>query len=139
MSADIVNVVRARTLICIFNCLQTHRINYGDVVSPIFVCEALEMIDIQTEKVLTFTQAAKALPGRPNVATLWRWRTAGCRGVKLETVLVGGKRYTSREAIQRFVAETTAAADGEAVQPRTPKQRAANHARADADLAKAGF
>ena len=55
------------------------------------------MVDINHERLLTFTEAAKSLPGRPNVATLWRWRTAGCRGVKLETILVGGKRYTSRE------------------------------------------
>ena len=53
------------------------------------------MIDINREQLRTFTQAANTLPDRPNVATLWRWRTAGCRGVKLETVLVGGKRYTS--------------------------------------------
>lgn len=49
---------------------------------------------------------------RPHLATIWRWVQRGCRGVKLETVLVGGRRFTSRQAIQNFVLETTAAADG---------------------------
>ena len=70
------------------------------------------MIDHEREELLTLTAATKLLPGRPNVATLWRWRTAGVRGVKLETILCGGRRMTSREALTRFFAATTAAADG---------------------------
>jgi hypothetical protein len=97
------------------------------------------MVDINREQLLTFTQAAKELPGRPNVATLWRWRTAGCRGVRLETVLVGGKRYTSREAIQRFVNATTAAADGIEHSPQTNRQRAAAISKAEAELAAIGI
>ena len=70
------------------------------------------MIDHEAEQLLTLTAAAQLLPGRPNVATLWRWRTAGIRGVKLETFLFGGRRMTSREALRRFFEHTTAAADG---------------------------
>ena len=37
-----------------------------------------------------------------HVSTLYRWATAGCRGVVLESIQVGGTRCTSREALQRF-------------------------------------
>lgn len=65
------------------------------------------MIDIQSETLLTFAEAAKRLPGRPNLSTLHRWRLAGVRGVKLETCLIGGKRYCSVESLDRFVRRLT--------------------------------
>ena len=37
----------------------------------------------------------------------------GVRGVKLESLLVGGQRMTSHEALLRFFAKTTAASEGE--------------------------
>ncbi len=78
------------------------------------------MIDHTREHLLSLTQAAKELPKRPAVETLWRWRTAGCRGHKLETILVGGRRFTSREAITRFLA----ALNGQpAASGQTPHQR----------------
>lgn len=39
---------------------------------------------------------------RPNVSTLHRWASRGCRGVLLETVFVGHARFTSLEAVRRF-------------------------------------
>ena len=81
------------------------------------------MIDHECEELLTLTAATKSLPGGPNVSTLWRWRTAGVRGVKLETILCGGRRMTSREALARFFAATTAAADGAPISAETPRQR----------------
>ena len=70
------------------------------------------MIDVLREKLLSFPQAADSLPDRPHLSTLHRWRMRGVRGVRLETVLVGGKRYTSTEALSRFFRATTAAAEG---------------------------
>lgn len=66
------------------------------------------MINISTEKIIPLKDAAKGLPcrrrGRPtNVTTLFRWSTKGLRGHKLETVLIGGVRCTSAEALQRFL------------------------------------
>jgi hypothetical protein len=61
------------------------------------------MIDITTESLRLLNQATADVPGRPHISTLIRWWRRGVRGVKLETVLVGGRRYTSLEAIQRFV------------------------------------
>jgi hypothetical protein len=82
------------------------------------------MLDMQREHLLTLTQAAKILPGRPNLATLWRWRTKGVRnGIKLETAMSGGKRFTSLEAIKRFQERVTAAADHVPAAVTTPRQR----------------
>ena len=77
------------------------------------------MIDIKAEEVLPLARAAK-LPcfrhrrgGKPiAVQTLWRWSINGLRGIVLETILIGGTRVTSVEALQRFFEALTAEADG---------------------------
>ena len=38
--------------------------------------------------------------------TFLRWATAGVRGIRLETIKVGGKRLTSVAAMERFLAAT---------------------------------
>lgn len=93
------------------------------------------MIDTTTETLLSFAEAAKVPPNRPHVSTLHRWRLKGVRGVKLETCLVGGRRYTSLEAMARFFAAITAAADGQPVPHRTPAQRQRAIERAERELA----
>ena len=75
------------------------------------------------EQLLTLSQAAKLLPGTPHVSTLWRWVQHGCRGVKLESLALAGRRFTSREALDRFAAATTAAANHEVPSCRTSAQR----------------
>jgi hypothetical protein len=65
------------------------------------------MIDYGKETLLTLTEAAASLPRRRggkrvNVATMYRWTTHGCRGERLETIQIGGTRFTSQEALQRF-------------------------------------
>lgn len=71
------------------------------------------MVDVNTESLLQVpTEAAKHIPGRPDASTVYRWWKRGIKGVRLETILIGGRRYTSKEALTRFFAATTAAADG---------------------------
>ncbi|MGI9326730.1 MAG: DUF1580 domain-containing protein [Pseudomonadales bacterium] len=64
------------------------------------------------------------------VPTVWRWRQKGCRGVRLETFVIGAKRFTTEEAFARFVERTTAVADGEvtvpAIQSSRQREAAAN-------------
>ncbi len=64
------------------------------------------------ENLVSLKQAAGFFPrsDHRNVhyATLYRWALTGVRGVKLETVKVGGLLFTSREAIERFMAARTA-------------------------------
>ena len=75
------------------------------------------MIDVQTESLIPFRDVPawtkEHLGNRVHPTTIHRWRLRGARGVKLETILAGGTRYTSTEALSRFFAATTAAADGE--------------------------
>jgi hypothetical protein len=65
------------------------------------------VIDPSQEALLSLAEAAKTLPSRrggkrPHVSCLYRWTTAGCKGVILESIQVGGTRCTSREALARF-------------------------------------
>lgn len=62
-------------------------------------------MSIESETLIPFQQARNEFPGRKRVgnATLHRWRLHGVRGCKLETLVVGGQRFTSREAICRFI------------------------------------
>jgi hypothetical protein len=82
------------------------------------------MPDLLSEDVITLRQAAALLPrrrGRPaNYSTVWRWATAGSRGVVLQTAALPGGRVTSRQALSRFVAELTARADADRLAPRVP-------------------
>ena len=94
------------------------------------------MIDVTSEKLLTLPEAAALLPGRPSVATLWRWRTRGAHGRRLESLVLGGKVFTSAEAIQRF-AEQRGGADQPAI--RTPAARERSIRKAEAELKAAGI
>jgi hypothetical protein len=84
------------------------------------------MIDISTEAVVTLTEATRHLPrrrkGKPcAVSTVYRWAQRGCRGVRLETIQVGGTKCTSMEALQRFCERLSRADSPEP--PRTPARR----------------
>lgn len=64
-------------------------------------------IELNSETIISLNAAAKTLPklrgGRkPHIATMYRWAKSGVRGVKLETIRIGGTVCTSTEAIQRF-------------------------------------
>lgn len=61
------------------------------------------MIDITKERVRRLIEAVQVIPGQPHLSTVIRWSRKGVQGVKLETVLVGGRRFTSLEAIDRFI------------------------------------
>ena len=84
-------------------------------------------IDSTTEQVISLTEAAKHLPKRrankrPNVATMYRWISSGVKGIRLEYIVIGGTRCTSREALQRFFDALTAQAEsGRAPVPTPPR------------------
>lgn len=65
------------------------------------------MIDLENEEILTFQDACQRLPRkragrRMHPGTLYRWASTGLRGVRLETLQVGGSQCTSVQALQRF-------------------------------------
>lgn len=83
------------------------------------------MIDMRLEPLITLEDAAKLVPGfRANCCTsvgaVRRWALEGMRGVRLETVIAGGRRCTSREALQRFISGLTEARDGRQVAKKKP-------------------
>ena len=94
---------------------------------------------ISTENSLSISAAANSLPGRPNVSTVWRWISRGVRGVKLQTFCVGGRRYVTKESLENFLAQTTAAANGQPAPTSTPRQRQKAIEAAEQELARAGI
>lgn len=63
------------------------------------------MIDRTTETLILLSKAALIInpTSPPHVATVWRWTGHGVSGITLESIKLGGSRYTSREAIERFI------------------------------------
>jgi len=57
------------------------------------------------EDLITFVEAAKMIPRPkpPNRATISRWASVGVRGIKLESIYVGGRKVTSKQAVERFL------------------------------------
>jgi hypothetical protein len=104
------------------------------------------MINSETESLLTLAQAADGLPRRrrgrkSHVATLYRWATVGCRGIRLETIQVGATRCTSREALQRFferLSSPGSAGSQPGVMTRSAVRRARDSERAGEELARLG-
>src|SRR5437773_340557 len=62
------------------------------------------MIDTEREELVLLNDARKLFPQRPSKETLWRWALGrGLLGVRLDSTLVGSNRYTSKQAIARFI------------------------------------
>ena len=59
-------------------------------------------INFGTANILTLAEAARLVPGRPHVATIFRWCRYGCRGVRLDYSRMGRRMLTTREALERF-------------------------------------
>lgn len=74
------------------------------------LCETLE-------DAITLTKAADFVPSRPHCATIWRWATKGCRGIKLQTWLLGGKRVTTPAALEEFLQKLNADSSADEADP----------------------
>ena len=102
------------------------------------------MIDLATEEVIPLDEAPAHLPRRngkkTNLATIYRWKDP-TREIPLETALVGGRRFTSVEALQRFVDRVTAAADAQAIESPSATSRESEEGirRAESALEKSGI
>ena len=64
------------------------------------IWDSQELLD---ETLVTITEACDRFPIRCSRPSIERWLRIGSRGAVLESVLICGKRYTSVEAINRFV------------------------------------
>ena len=82
------------------------------------------MIDLMSETVRTLADLSELVPSRggktANPATLHRWATRGIAApdgsrIVLEAFFVGGRRYSSEEALERFIEAVTAAKEGQPI------------------------
>jgi hypothetical protein len=62
------------------------------------------MIEALAVTYVLLSRAGCLLSTNPSPATLWRWAFRGVDGVKLQSFKIGGRRYTTAEALDRFVA-----------------------------------
>lgn len=70
------------------------------------------MPPIQSEETIPLARVPDQLPNtasgnRIHPSTVHRWIKRGVRGIQLETIRIGGRRYTSVEAIHRFIEATS--------------------------------
>lgn len=97
------------------------------------------MFDLLIEQRLSLAELARQ--ESVSVPTPWRWSKKGVKNIRLETIQIGGRRYTSQEAFSRFVARTTQAAVNPqpVISAHTNRQRETAIRRAEARLAEAGI
>ena len=100
-------------------------------------------IDANTETLISLSEAARHLPRRrggkrPHVSCIYRWTTAGCKGVVLESIQIGGTRCTSKEALARFFRRLTTGDVADAPKVRSVAERERDVARAMRELEAAG-
>jgi len=75
------------------------------------------------ETLVTLTEACSHFPVRCSRPSIERWLRTGSRGTVLESALICGKRYTSVEAINRFVRNQLHVESDKS----TPKRRRMSH------------
>ncbi len=65
-------------------------------------------LDFAKEQPIPLCEVPRYVPKRRgkkvHYSTVYRWATKGARGRRLETVLSGGLRFTTVEAVRRFLA-----------------------------------
>jgi hypothetical protein len=107
-------------------------------------------MDIFTEERLGLAAAAAIVPParngrRTHISTILRWILQGAKApdgqrVRLEAARIGGRWFTSREALERFSRALTPATDlPPATAPRTPTARQRASDRAATELSRIGI
>jgi hypothetical protein len=90
-------------------------------------------VDLLSETRISLNELAR----EQNVAlsTCWRWCLRGIKGHTLESIAIGGRKFTTREAFARFIAAT----NGESVPHRSSQQRSREQREARKQLVKSGL
>ena len=99
------------------------------------------MIDVLSEDLIRLADLPARLPRtrkgkQVHHNSVYRWWAKGVAGIKLETIIVSGERFTSSEAVQRFFEAQTAARDAGSSSPASKsakQQTAAARRRSDRD------
>lgn len=94
--------------------------------------------DIRVVDYIPLDHAPAYIPGRPHRATPWRWATRGLTRhgqiIRLQTVMAGGRRYTT----VAWIAEFLSRCNGEPSPTASPGQRQRQASAAMATLADMG-
>lgn len=97
------------------------------------------MIDLRTESLIRLEDVRQHIPSGRRGKQLsksvpFRWASKGVKGIVLETVKVGGARYTTLDALHRFIQHINAPTPptSEATRPLPSKQ-------VEKELAKRGL
>lgn len=81
----------------------------------------MKLRDLREDQPLSLPDAAaflgKLTGKKPHASTLWRWCLKGCKGVRLESICIGGKRFVTATAIERFIEASTMGRDAQTEQP----------------------
>jgi hypothetical protein len=84
----------------------------------------LKLRDLREDRAMPLREAAEHLGKltgqKPHISTLWRWCLKGCKGVVLESICIGGKRFVTAGSIERFITDSTAARPRQRQQPTLP-------------------
>lgn len=79
---------------------------------------------LSAETLVPIGKGGKLFPYPVGRTALERWMRHGVRGVRLESILIGNRRFTSEEAIQRFVERTNVVRDASGNPRRSPAELA---------------
>lgn len=90
------------------------------------------------QNAMPISQAAQYIPGRPHIATIWRWTSKGVRGCKLKTVRIGGRTMVTLADIEDFLNRLNSSATSDIPQI-TPCQRQQQSEAARKELEKMGI
>ena len=98
--------------------------------------------DILSRDLIPFSKLPSLLPSRPHLSTCHRWRLRGVRGIRLQTLLIGGRRFVDRDDLNRFV-EQLSAGDSSTQNSESPtahsRRRQKEIERADRECDQAGL
>lgn len=99
------------------------------------------MLDYAHDDLVALIDIPKVLPPRNgkrvHKSTVFRWASRGVRGHTLETVAIGGRTFTSREALDRFLKALNAGSRGEVPTNRSRRAAQDRLRQAEADEAAA--
>lgn len=72
------------------------------------------MIDLKSETMFALKVGAKTFPGgERHICTMHRYRLQGIAGIRLECLRLGGRWFTSKESIDRFISELNSIVPGD--------------------------
>ena len=94
-------------------------------------------LKLTDEKLHSLVEAVEKATGRrPHLSTCIRWCLRPSSGIRLESIILGGRRLTSEQAVIRYMEAITAAKDGAVSAPPQSPAASTRAAQRSADALK---